>query len=197
MGAYRARDLLLPPSQLSLSRIPLAIAFTFVVDRPIWATVVLVLAGASDVLDGWWARRKNMVTSTGAAIDPATDKIFVLTVVITLVTRHYLDLASVVWMSMREIGEVPLVLWLLASEHARQTRREHARALPLGKLATTLQFVTVACALWRWEQTSILVTFTAVAGVLAAVGYWRLMLGSRALANPSASNGENPNDLGK
>jgi phosphatidylglycerophosphate synthase len=195
VGAYRARDLLLPPSQLSLTRIPLAIAFPFVVGSPMGATVVLALAGASDVLDGWWARRKNMVTSTGAAIDPVTDKIFVLTFVITLVTRHYLDLMSVVWMSTREIGELPLVIWLLASKHARQTRREHARALPLGKLATALQFSTVACAVWRWEQTSILVIVTAIAGVLAAMGYWRLMLRSRPLADPVAADREKPNDL--
>jgi phosphatidylglycerophosphate synthase len=37
------------------------------------------------LLDGWYARKFGQVTATGAAIDPSTGKVFVLTVVGTLV----------------------------------------------------------------------------------------------------------------
>src|SRR5262245_39778093 len=57
MGRYRARDLLLPPSLLSFARVPLAAAFPFVHDRPWAAFGVLLASAASDLLDGWWARR--------------------------------------------------------------------------------------------------------------------------------------------
>lgn len=180
MGAYQARDLLLPPSQISLARIPLAIVFPFVVDQPWMGSLILALAGFSDIIDGWWARRWNMATAMGAVVDPITDKLFVLTVVVSLVVRGPLDIASVILMSTREIGELPLVVWLAASAHARKTRREEPRAIPSGKLATAVQFLTVMCALWRSPWTHALVIVTAILGVVAAVGYWRRMVRSRA-----------------
>ena len=53
---------------------------------------MLVLAAVSDVLDGYIARRGGQVTPTGAALDPITDKLFVLTIAITLVVTGHLSL---------------------------------------------------------------------------------------------------------
>src|SRR5450432_80739 len=112
MGLYRARDLVGVPGLLSLSRVPLAAAFPFVLGHPLLALGVLVAAGVSDVLDGWVARRFGLVTPTGAALDPVTDKVFVTTVAVSLVAGGYLSILDVVLLSTREIGEVPLVAWL-------------------------------------------------------------------------------------
>jgi CDP-diacylglycerol--glycerol-3-phosphate 3-phosphatidyltransferase len=172
MGFYSARDLVLGPTILSLSRLPLAAVFPFVVDRPLVATAVLVMSALTDVLDGYWARRANRVTATGAAVDPVTDKIFVITVVISLVVTGRLAPSSVAWMSTRELGELPLVLWLVISRSARRARTEHPHANALGKLATTLQFATIACALWQLPETRLMVAATAIAGSIAAVSYW-------------------------
>lgn len=179
MGSYRAGDVLLGPTLLSLARLPLAAVFPFVVDRPVAATLVLVLAGVSDVLDGWWARRAGLVTPTGAVLDPIADKIFVITVVVSLVVSRHLDPSSVAWLSTRELGELPLVLWLLFSRDARLRRAETPNANLLGKLATTLQFATVGCALWRRPETDLLVPVTAVCGIVAAAGYWRALTNKR------------------
>lgn len=65
MGRYRARDLLLPPSLLSMARVPLAVAFVLWLNHPWVELAVLALAGATDVADGWWARRFGQVTATG------------------------------------------------------------------------------------------------------------------------------------
>ena len=53
-------------------------------------TRVWIAAGATDVLDGWWARRFGQTSPMGAVVDGATDKIFVLGVVITLAVTHRL-----------------------------------------------------------------------------------------------------------
>jgi phosphatidylglycerophosphate synthase len=45
---------------------------------------VLLLAGITDVLDGWVARRWGLVTATGAALDGITDKLFALVVALAL-----------------------------------------------------------------------------------------------------------------
>lgn len=172
MGVYRARDLLLPPSCISFLRLPLAAAFPFVHDRPWWALGVLLASGLSDVVDGWWARRFHQATATGAVVDPITDKVFVLTVAVTLVYAGALSPLSVLLLSTREIGELPLVVWLALSPEARRRRKEHAKANAAGKAATALQFAAVIAALFHWRGTDVLVGVTAAAGVLAAVTYW-------------------------
>ena len=70
-----------------------------------------MLVGMSDVLDGWYARHFRQVTPTGCVVDPITDKLFVLTIAITLVTTAKLSVGAVVLLSTRELGELPLVLW--------------------------------------------------------------------------------------
>lgn len=176
--SYRAADLFLPPGLLSASRIPLAAAFPFVVNKPLAAFSVLVAAAVSDILDGWIARRYELATATGAVLDAISDKLFVLTVAITLVASGRLPVQAVVLLSTRELGEAPLVAWLVVSPRARARRADHPAANVPGKIATTFQFVAVAFALLRTPGVGLMTLATAVAGVFAAFSYWR-----RALAN--------------
>jgi cardiolipin synthase len=169
---YRLRDLLNVPGLLSLSRIPLAAAFPLLLERPAAALAVLVIAGATDLLDGWVARRYGLVTATGAALDGVTDKLFITTVAVTLVVSGRLPLEVVLLLSTREIGEAPLVAWFVLSPRARARRAEHPSANALGKIATTLQFVAVAFAIARATAFGPLVIATAAAGAVAAISYW-------------------------
>lgn len=174
MGRYRARDAINGPSIISWLRAPLAALFPFVVERPWLAVLVLFIAGASDVVDGWLARTTGQVTATGAVIDPITDKLFVLSVVVALVVTGKLPLYAVVLLSVRELGEAPLVLWYAASRKMRRARVEAPMANWPGKVATVLQFVTVTLAIvgapLQWTQRALLVT--AFVGALAAIRYF-------------------------
>jgi cardiolipin synthase (CMP-forming) len=178
MDRYDARDLVRVPGLLSLSRIPLAAAFPFAVDRPSLALGILIGAGLSDVLDGWYARRFGEATATGAALDPVTDKLFVLTVAVTLVVTGQLTPLSVLMLSTREIGELPLVLWVALSPRARRARAEQPSANIVGKAATVLQFASVSVALFHASYETLWVDATAVTGAAAAFTYWRRALAS-------------------
>jgi cardiolipin synthase len=181
MGVYRARDLVRVPGLLSLSRVPLAAAFPFALRRPQAAFAILVAAGLSDIVDGWYARRSGQVTPTGAAIDPLTDKLFVLTVTISLVLGGRLSSIDVLLLSTREIVELPLVLWIAASKRARAIRASHPSANVPGKLATVAQFAAATAALFRRPEVPYLIVATAFVGLFAAATYWR-----RALRNVRA-----------
>jgi cardiolipin synthase len=183
MGRYRGRDLVRVPGLLSLSRIPLAAAFPFVLHRPGFAFGILITAGLTDVMDGWYARRFGQVTATGSALDPTTDKLFVLTVATTLVVGGHLSVCDVLLLSTRELGELPLVLWLALSHAARRARVEHPAANVVGKTATALQFASVIGALFHASHEDFLVGAAAVAGVAAAFTYWR-----RALRPPTGTS---------
>src|SRR5262245_18683745 len=110
---YRLRDLLLLPGLLSLARLPLALCFAFSLSFPIVAFSVLLLSALTDVLDGWYARHHGEETETGAAFDPVIDKIFMLTVAISLVVAERLTVAQALLLGTRELLELPLVLWFV------------------------------------------------------------------------------------
>jgi cardiolipin synthase len=172
MGEFRSRDLFLVPSLLSFTRIPLAVLFPFALSSRAAALAVLCVAGASDMLDGWYARRFRQATPTGAVVDPVTDKLFVLSVVTTLVVTHVLPLMSVLLLSTREIGELPLLFWFFLSKKLRRARATNATANLPGKLATGFQFLTIASALLGAPYTNGMLFATAGAGAVAAIVYW-------------------------
>jgi cardiolipin synthase len=175
-GRYRWKDAFLVPGLLSLARVPLAVVFPFVVERTYWAFAVLVLAGVSDVLDGYAARRLGQATPTGAALDPVTDKLFVLTVAGTLVATDHFSLLTVLLLSTRELLELPLVVWFAVSPKARSARAEKPSANAFGKLATVLQFAAVCAALLGSSTSGLWIGATAVTGVIAALSYWKRAL---------------------
>ena len=175
MAEYHARDLVRVPGLLSLLRLPLAMAFARATD-PRAACAIVLAAGATDVLDGWYARRFDQVSAAGAAIDPITDKVFIASVIARLVARGRLTLGEVALLGLRELGELPLAVWSATSPNARAVRAARVSANLAGKLATALQFASVSAALFGARVTRALAAATAVAGGVAAALYWRRVL---------------------
>jgi len=172
MGGYRAGDLVRVPGLLSLVRIPLAAAFPFAMNWPAAALAILIAAGVSDVLDGWYARRFGQVTPTGTALDPVTDKLFVGAVAITLLARKTITVTDLALLGIRDLGELPLVLWLATSPRARKLRAEQPAANLPGKLATVFQFAAVAAAVLNLPHLQATMGAAGMSGAIAAASYW-------------------------
>lgn len=168
---YRARDLVRVPGLLSLCRLPLAVVFPFCIGRPGAALAVLAAAAGSDVLDGWYARRFHEETRTGALLDGVMDKVFVLTVVGTLVATGLITIVQVLLLAAREIGELALVATALVLRP--RPLGSHRSASFLGKLATVLQFATVVLVIVHAPLLGVAFAVTAACGALAAGEYWR------------------------
>lgn len=74
------------PNALTLSRI-IAVPFLghlILIDQLPTALVLLFVAGCTDLLDGWLARRWNSYTVFGSIADPAADKLLMTVMVATL-----------------------------------------------------------------------------------------------------------------
>ena len=135
--AARAR-LRAVPNIISLSRVLLAIAFV-AVGHTDARLVVIVLAAATDFLDGWIARRANSSTRWGALIDPFADRVFAVVAVSFFLVTGALSLIGLLVMLSRDIMTAigfivaRLVSWL---------RPVQFKARMSGKIVTTVQFVT-------------------------------------------------------
>jgi cardiolipin synthase len=186
VGRYRARDLLLPPSLLSFARIPLAAAFVGLAHQPSQALGVLVIAGITDVLDGYLARRLGQATPTGAVVDGVLDKLFAAVVIGGLILQGRLPWLAAALLATREIGELPLVAWWAMHEDGRRARAADPRANWLGKAATVCQFLAIAALLIRGEPPYFWLALTAITGVASAVAYWRRELRATARAEAKA-----------
>jgi CDP-diacylglycerol--glycerol-3-phosphate 3-phosphatidyltransferase len=165
----RLRDALLPPGLLSLARFPLALAFPVAWPRPALAAGVVALAAVTDVLDGFVARKFHQETETGALLDPLMDKTFVLGVAATLIAARVVTPLEAALLSTRELVELPLVAYVMASRVPGDRRANMA-----GKLTTVLQFIAVGAILVhvdaRLRTTAI--AATAIAGAVAGLTYW-------------------------
>lgn len=150
----------------------MACCFPFVLKTPWLALLTTALAGLSDVLDGYFARRRGSSSPTGAALDPLTDKIFAASVMLSLLMQSRLTIAWALLLSLRELLELPLLIWLLYMPRVRALRASHLKANWLGKLATGLQFGALVSLLLELPYLAAWMVATAVVGVLAAALYW-------------------------
>jgi phosphatidylglycerophosphate synthase len=192
VAEYRARDLLLIPNLLSGARIPLAVAFPLASGDAPLALGVLGLAGLTDVLDGWTARKLGQATPVGALVDGISDKVFAASVLGTLIASGMLTPLSALLLATRELAELPLAIRVLASKRARLTEIDR-RANKLGKVATALEFATVLAVVAHMPGRLGLLAGTAVVGAAAGASYWLREVralraeSARALKRPATS----------
>lgn len=129
------------PNRLSIARvalIPVCLLFLHI-NTPFCqgvALVVFLVAAATDWLDGYLARRNNIVTNFGKFIDPVADKLLVLSTMIALCGLGRFPAWACIIILFRELAVDGLRM--VAVE-----QRKVIAAGPLGKIKTTLQMVTL------------------------------------------------------
>jgi len=133
------------PNSITLSRLILAAVFVIAMEFPglrgySVALISFSVAAATDWLDGYLARKLNLVTPLGKLLDPLADKILVCA---AFVFMSVLELAPV-WATALIIGREFLVTGL------RQIAIEAGQVIAadrLGKWKTTFQLIFVIDAL--------------------------------------------------
>lgn len=126
------------PNLLSLLRMPLALLFFQA--NPFYRVLAIVLAMATDVLDGYLARKYRQTSTIGAWLDPITDKLFVLTALVVLYQEERLLLWQAVALMGRDFAVVGFGTYLAIRGHLSEYR---VKAILWGKITTALQFIVL------------------------------------------------------
>jgi cardiolipin synthase len=117
-------------SAMRLAGVPLFLWLVLGPEEDAWALVVLMVAGVTDFLDGWLARKLDQQTVVGQILDPVADRLYILAVVLGLALREIIPWWMAISLPLRDLlmwGLVPLL------------RTRGYSALPvhfLGKAAT-------------------------------------------------------------
>ncbi len=140
------------PNKLSLARIfmiPVFIALYFLpyAFAPYAALAVFVLAAFTDFLDGYIARKYNMVTDLGKLLDPIADKILVTAALFCVTATNVLYTENFAWSAvfLAVCGTVIIARELLISAVRMIAAAKGAviQANIYGKIKTVLQDISL------------------------------------------------------
>ena len=143
------------PNGLTIFRCIASILLPIIIiygDEPgaVIAPLILALAGLSDYLDGFYARKYNVISNFGKIVDPIADKLLVIGVLFALAYDHmlsyYLAFIPALFIILREIFISGL----------RESIAEYNFSISVSILAkwkTTIQlFACGSFLVWRSEQ---------------------------------------------
>ncbi len=102
-----------------------------------WTPIVFLLSGATDIADGFIARKFNMISDFGKAFDAVADKLTQITVMFCLVTKFPLMLIPLVILILKEV--LAAILNLITLKKAGYV----VAAVWHGKVNTVVLYVTM------------------------------------------------------
>ncbi|MGN0908082.1 MAG: CDP-diacylglycerol--glycerol-3-phosphate 3-phosphatidyltransferase [Succinivibrio sp.] len=152
------------PNVLTLVRLALIPVFVILFYWPtessnLLAAIVFIAAALTDLLDGFLARRLKQTTKFGAFLDPVADKIIVCTALILIVEFYSVHVGDF-FPHMNLFVSIPAMI-IVAREITVSALREWMAELGkrslvavswVGKWKTTIQLVSIAGLIWRYNE---------------------------------------------
>lgn len=133
------------PNLISFGRLcAVPLAFWLVIDHALGGAFILfVLAGASDAVDGWLARRAGGGNAIGAVLDPMADKALLVTMYVTLAAIGAVPDWLAILVVFRDLIIVGGFMVLVLAGHSPAIR-----PLFVSKVNTTLQIILLGLTLF-------------------------------------------------
>src|SRR5271167_4424007 len=168
------------PNTLTWLRILMIPAILLLFNLPYWwkdpaTCAAFALAGITDSLDGYYARKWGQTSRLGAFLDPVADKLIVAAALVLIVSkdpRWFVAIVAVVIIG-REIAVSALREWM-----AEIGARGRIRVSIWGKYKTVLQIVGLSLLLYRRDLFGIPIykLGLALTGVAAVLTLWSMIL---------------------
>lgn len=132
------------PNVLSVIRILLVFVFLYLSlleENLIAALIAFLVAGATDVVDGFLARKYNWVTELGKILDPFADKLMQCTVLVVLWLKHIIPIWFVIPFFIKEISTLVAGALVIKKRNVVVVSRWY------GKAAVCVFYATIAASI--------------------------------------------------
>jgi CDP-diacylglycerol---glycerol-3-phosphate 3-phosphatidyltransferase len=163
---------------LRILMIPAIIALFYLLPYP-WADpaacAAFALAGITDTLDGYYARKLGQTSRLGAFLDPVADKLIVAAALVLIVSkdpRWFVVIVAVVIIG-REIAVSALREWM-----AEIGARSRMKVTILAKYKTIMQIVGLSLLLYRQNLFGVIPTYTLgllLTAIAAVLTLWSMV----------------------
>ncbi|MDR0293521.1 MAG: CDP-diacylglycerol--glycerol-3-phosphate 3-phosphatidyltransferase [Oscillospiraceae bacterium] len=158
------------PNIITVTRIALVPVFLVCMGAEwrVAALVVFAVAGLSDKLDGYLARKMGQITDFGKIMDPLADKLLVLAALVCFVREGSVAVWVVVTVLAREL--IISTLRTMAASTGTVLGADFS-----GKVKTAVQIFCVCAILTPWYMAELWPSFTIsalAAWIIAAVTVW-------------------------
>lgn len=140
----------------------------------LYAGIVFIMAGVSDVLDGYIARKYDLTTKIGAALDPLADKLMTFAVLISFTTAQLIPTWVLLIIGAKEIMMIigGFVLYLLKGNKVLPSNK-------YGKIATVSFYAAILSIVFKFPNpnvTKLLTLTTVILNILAFINYLMIYL---------------------
>lgn len=167
------------PNMLTIIRIVLVPLYLFVFytvekNNILYAGIIYIVAGITDVLDGHIARKYNMTSKLGAALDPLADKMMTFAVLISFTSAKLMPPWVLLILGAKEVLMIlgGLVLYLFRENRVMPANK-------YGKLATVSFYAAILAILFKIPSSILinaLIVFTVSLNIIAFINYLRIFL---------------------
>jgi CDP-diacylglycerol--glycerol-3-phosphate 3-phosphatidyltransferase len=179
-----------------MALIPLFVIVFFIGDwaRPIAAGLFL-LAGLTDWLDGYLARRLNQTSHFGAFLDPVADKLIVSVALVLILYGHDGVFGTAVAVSSAVIIGREIAISAVREWMALLGARQRTAVVAIGKIKTIVQIIAIFLLLYKHPFYDVRVYDYGVLLLIvaAALTLWSMFVYLRAawpvIVNPYAEDG--------
>ena len=140
----------------------------------LYGGLIFILAGISDVLDGYIARKYDLTTKLGTYLDPLADKLMSFAVLISFTMKGLIPLWIILPIIIKEL------LMIIAG--IIMYFRKEKRVIPsniYGKLATFILYASIITIVFSFEGNVIkaLLIITLLLNLVAFYNYLKIYLG--------------------
>jgi len=132
--------------------------------------VIFLLAGITDILDGYIARKKNLVTEFGTIFDPIVDKIFQITIAICVSLKGF----RAMWIVVIVLIIKDTILIVVGAFVYKKYKRI-SKSNWFGKTASFIFYILILIIIifpnWALKAGLIIESAIITSGILALISY--------------------------
>lgn len=174
------------PNILTIFRLLLIPIFVIVFTSPdsnslLLSIMVFLVAGFTDFLDGYIARKYKLITKAGIVLDPLADKLMLITVLTCLVLKSYIPSWILIVIACKEIFMILCGVFLY----------KKGTVIPsniFGKLSTLFFYISIFILAFDKSIGKYLLYFSVASAIVALINYTFVYANNKKIENETSSS---------